>query len=213
MSSHSRIRVLIVEPDLLMRESSLYLIGSSSKFVTVGACENTEAAAALVKITKPDIALLDPDSMPCEDFYKLKESYLQMSILVWSSNQSSEIVFNAFRCGANGYLLRSEPSHILLNGLEEVMKGGAPLSSKIARLVVTSFHVNTESPLTFRETQVLNLLATGKTYRQISEKLTIAKETSRKHISNIYQKLKVSSRSEAISVATNKRFILPSSRL
>ena len=95
----------------------------------------------------------------------------------------------------------------LLSALDEVIKGGAPMSSKIARLVIDNFHVNPNSPLTKRETEILSLIAEGKTYTQISEELFISKETSKTHIKNIYSKLQVKSKSEAIARANMDKLI------
>jgi DNA-binding NarL/FixJ family response regulator len=119
----------------------------------------------------------------------------------------SEMVFEALRSGASGYITKSSNYIELLSALEEIVKGGAPMSSKIARFVIESFHVNPNSPLSKRETQILQLISEGKTYSQISEDLFIAKETSKTHIRNIYSKLQVNSKSEALAKATSEKLI------
>jgi DNA-binding NarL/FixJ family response regulator len=95
----------------------------------------------------------------------------------------------------------------LLEAIDEVENGGAPMSMKIAKMVVNSFQKNTNSPLYLRETQVLELLAQGKSYSTIGDELFITKETAKTHIKNIYSKLEVRSKAEAIAKANEKKYI------
>jgi DNA-binding NarL/FixJ family response regulator len=95
----------------------------------------------------------------------------------------------------------------LIEAIREVMEGGAPMSTNIARMVVSSFQKNHNSPLTTRETEVLELLAQGKSYSGIAQQLYVDKETIRTHIKNIYWKLEVHSKADAIEKAKKERFI------
>jgi DNA-binding NarL/FixJ family response regulator len=94
-----------------------------------------------------------------------------------------------------------------MDSIEEAYNGGGPMSTNIARMVVQSFQRNTKSPLSPRETEVLQLLATGKSYTMIAGELFIDKETVRSHIKNIYIKLEVNSKAQAIEKATKERLI------
>ena len=109
--------------------------------------------------------------------------------------------------GASGYLTKNIPPERLLKAIYELNSGGAPMSTSIARMVIKSFQKNFESPLSPRETEVLQLLSRGKTYTMIADELFIDKETVRTHIKNIYTKLEVSSKAEAIEKANKERFI------
>ena len=119
----------------------------------------------------------------------------------------NELVFEALKAGASGYLTKSTNYMELINSLDEIQKGGAPMSGRIAKMVIDHFHVNPNSPLTRRETEILRMVADGKTYIQISEKLFISKETAKTHIRNIYAKLLVKSKSAAIERAHADKLI------
>jgi DNA-binding NarL/FixJ family response regulator len=121
--------------------------------------------------------------------------------------EDNEQVFEALKAGATGYITKSSNYLELLSALEEISRGGAPMSSKIARMVIDNFHINPNSPLTKRETEILQLISEGKTYTQISEQLFISKETAKTHIKNIYSKLQVNSKSEALARAAQDKLI------
>src|SRR5687768_15853870 len=108
---------------------------------------------------------------------------------------------------SSGYITKSANYMELLSALEEIIRGGAPMSSRIARMVIDNYHINPNSPLTKRETTILQLISEGKTYTQISEELFISKETAKTHIKNIYSKLQVNSKSEAIAKANVEKLI------
>jgi DNA-binding NarL/FixJ family response regulator len=121
--------------------------------------------------------------------------------------EDSELVFEALKAGASGYITKSANYMELLSALEEIIRGGAPMSSRIARMVIDNHHINPNSPLTKRETTILQLISEGKTYTQISEELFISKETAKTHIKNIYSKLQVNSKSEALAKASVEKLI------
>jgi DNA-binding NarL/FixJ family response regulator len=129
----------------------------------------------------------------------IKDKSPHTDIVMVTVYEDSELVFEALKAGASGYITKSANYMELLSALEEIVKGGAPMSSRIARMVIDNFHVNPNSPLTKRET--------GKTYTQISEELFISKETAKTHIKNIYSKLQVNSKSEAIAKANLEKLI------
>ncbi|HEY0740118.1 MAG TPA: response regulator transcription factor [Chryseosolibacter sp.] len=207
-------RILIIEKDKLLRESYSYLINENSKYLVVGSFESYSESVSSFKTSRPDIVLLDPDNVLMDDLRKIKQAHSSLRILIWTSNSTSSVVFDLLRLGIGGYILKKDDAfNNILFALDDISKGGARLSSQIARMVVNSFHINNETPLTQRETEVLNLMACGKSYSEISARLAIAKPTSRKHISNIYQKLKVKSKAQAIQVATDLKLINAFSRV
>lgn len=213
MNVRLKMRVLIVENDLLLRQSYEHIINGSARHVVVGAVENIYEASFAIRVSRPELLLVDANQLSATELRNVKIAHPHILIVVWTTANSSDVVFDFFRAGASGYILKDGMFNSLIAGFDELVNGGSPLSSEISRMVVQSFHVNQNSPLTLRETEILNLLAKGKTHNEISKKLSIARETSRKHLANIYQKLKVKSKAGAISVAANKRFIVTNTPL
>ena len=204
-------RVLIVEDDSEIRASFTLIVNSSQKFFVVNTYPSCEEAIKHLNSDRPDIVLMDielPGGMNGIQGTKIiKDKNPHADIIMVTVYEDSELVFEALKSGASGYITKSANYMELLSALDEIIKGGAPMSSKIARLVIDNFHVNPNSPLTKRETEILSLIAEGKTYTQISEELFISKETSKTHIKNIYSKLQVKSKSEAIAKANSDKLI------
>ena len=117
------------------------------------------------------------------------------------------MIFDAFAAGASGYILKSSDQSELRNAVFEVMNNGAPMSPKIAKLVVSSFQRSPDSPLSARETEILSSLAMGKTYKLTANNLHIGMETVKSHVKNIYTKLDVTTKAEAIEQARRRSLI------
>ena len=204
-------RVLLIEDDPEIRNSFALIVNSSPKFFVVNGYNNCEEAIKQLHNDKPDIVLMDielPGGMNGISGTKvIKEKLPYVEIIMVTVYEDSDLVFEALKSGASGYITKSANYMELLSALEEIVRGGAPMSSKIARMVIDNFHVNPNSPLTKRETEILQLISEGKTYTQISEELFISKETSKTHIKNIYSKLQVKSKSEALAKANLEKLI------
>ncbi len=203
-------RVIIIEDDKILLESYTHIVNSSDKFIVVGSYSNAEDALKEIVRKKAEIVLMDielPNLNGVKATGIIKEKYPHIEIVMVTIYEDNELVFNALKAGASGYITKSANHIELLAALDEIAKGGAPMSTKIAKMVIHNFHINTNSPLTPREKEVLQLMAEGNTYSQISEALFISKETARSHIRNIYTKLQVSSKSEAIKIANDKKYI------
>ncbi len=204
-------RVLIVEDDKEIRNSFAVIVNSSPKFYVVSNYSSCEEAIKHMNADKPDIVLMDielPGGMNgIKGAKAIKDKWPNTDIIMVTVYEDSDMVFEALKSGASGYITKSANYLELLAALDEISKGGAPMSSKIARMVIDNFHVNPNSPLTKRETEILQLIAEGKTYTQISEQLFISKETSKTHIKNIYAKLQVKCKSEAIAKANSEKLI------
>jgi DNA-binding NarL/FixJ family response regulator len=197
-------RVMIVEDDQEIRNSFTLIVNSSQKFMVVSAYGTAEDAIAGINRDKPEIVLMDielPGVNGIHGTKTIKEKSPHTDIIMVSVYEDSELVFEALKAGASGYITKSANYMELLSELDEVVKGGAPMSSRIARMVIDNLHVNPNSPLTKRETEILQLISEGKTYTQISEELFISKETAKTHIKNIYSKLQVNSKAEAATTA------------
>ena len=137
----------------------------------------------------------------------LKEKLPEIDILVLTIQSESDTVFEALCAGASGYLMKDTPPAQLLDAIRESYEGGAPMSTRIARLVVGSFQIVQQTSLTQREKEVLTHLCKGKSYKMIAEDLFISEETVRRHIKNIYRKLEVHSKSEAVAKAFRERLV------
>jgi len=210
MSYFSKRRVVLIEDDRILLESFTYIINNSEKFIVVGSYSNGDDAIGEFPRKRADIVVTDlklPTINGIEITRTIKERYPQTEVIILSVYEDNEMVFNALKAGASGYITKSANYLELIAALEEIVRGGAPMSSRIARMVIHNFHLNPESPLTAREKEVLHLIAEGKTYTQISEQLFISRDTARTHIRNIYAKLNVNRKSEAIDRATRDKLI------
>ncbi len=206
----SKRRVIVVEDDKILRESFTYIINTSDKFIAIGSYATAEEAISEFQQKKADIVLMDielPGKSGIEATKWIKERFPHVEVIIVSVYEDNELVFNALKAGASGYITKSANYLELLSALEEIVRGGAPMSGRIARMVIHNFHLNPDSPLTQREKEVLNLISEGKTYTQISDQLFISRDTARTHIRNIYAKLNVNKKSEAIERATRDKLI------
>lgn len=203
-------RVMIVEDDQEIRNSFSLIVNSSQRFMVVGAYGNCEEAISSLNKDKPEIVLMDielPGINGIKGTQVIKEKSPSTEVIMVTVYEDSELVFEALKAGASGYITKSANYMELLSALEEIIRGGAPMSSRIARMVIDNHHINPNSPLTKRETTILQLISEGKTYTQISEELFISKETAKTHIKNIYSKLQVNSKSEALAKASVEKLI------
>ena len=203
-------RVVIVEDDDVIRESLSSIINETNNFLCIAAYDNCEEAIKNVNSDQPKLILMDiglPGISGIDGIKKIKKINQEVEILVVTVHDEDEKVFNALCAGASGYLTKNVPAGRLIDAMDEVLNGGAPMSTNIARLVIRSFQLSTNSPLSPRETEVLQFLSRGKSYTMIADELHINKETVRTHIKNIYQKLNVNSKPAAIEKATKERLI------
>lgn len=210
MIPNSKKSVLIIEDDAEIRNSFALIVNSSQKFSVVNSYSNCEDAIKHLAHDKPDYVFMDielPGMNGIQGTKIIKDKYPSAEIVMVTVYEDNELVFEALKAGASGYITKSSNHLELLSALEEISRGGAPMSSKIARLVIDNFHINPNSPLTKRETEILQLISEGKTYTQISEELFISKETAKTHIKNIYSKLQVNSKSQALARAAQDKLI------
>jgi DNA-binding NarL/FixJ family response regulator len=200
------IRVSIVEDDDRVRESLASLIDGAKGFRCASAHSNAETALKMVPPEKPDVVLMDihltrMDGIEC--VRRLKAGDSRQLILMLTAYEDDDLIFQALKAGANGYLLKQTSPADLLAAIKDVHEGGAPMSSNIARKVIKSFHQSepassTTESLSPREREILNLLAKGYMNKEIADRLQIAFETVCTHLRSIYNKLHVRSRSQAI---------------
>jgi DNA-binding NarL/FixJ family response regulator len=203
-------KVIIIEDQEELRYSFELIINGSDQFFVHKTYADGEEAVKEIQRTQPDIAMVDlelPGMNGIEAIKHIKDKSPKTECVIVTVYEDSDLVFEGLKAGAVGYIIKNANYLEIIRALEEISKGGAPMSSQIARMVIQNMHVNPNSPLTARETDVLKLIAEGKSYTQISEELFISKETARSHIKNIYVKLNVNSKSEAISKARKDHLI------
>lgn len=205
------ITVSIIEDDADIRESLAVLIDGTPGFSCINTYGSCEEAIDEIIGDPPDVVLMDiglPGMSGIEGIRLIKERVDDIDILVLTIHGESNHVFEALCAGACGYLLKDTPPAKLLEAIKEAQEGGAPMSTKIARLVISSFRTEPHAALTQRETEVLNELCKGKSYKMIADVLYISEETVRRHLKSIYKKLQVGSKSEAVAKALKEKLVV-----
>ncbi|MBS1534679.1 MAG: response regulator transcription factor [Bacteroidetes bacterium] len=202
-----KIKVAIVEDEKQIRESLAILIHGSEGFSCAYTYENAESAIAEIPDLPIDVVLMDihlPGISGIEAVKLLKPICPEIQFLMCTSFEDTDSVFNALKSGASGYLTKTTQPSKILDAITDVHKGGSPMSSHIARKVVASFQTQPQQnrelqKLSDREKEILNHLSRGLRYKEIADELCLSTETVRTHIRNIYEKLQVNSRTEAIN--------------
>jgi len=204
------IDVSIVEDDFEIRESLALLINGTKGYSCRHNFADCESMIRHVEDNLPDVVLMDidlPGMSGIEGVRIIKEMAPDVDVLMLTVHGDSHTVFEALCAGACGYLTKDVQPLKLLEAISEAHTGGAPMSTQIARMVVSSFKTTGDSNLTAREKEVLAQLCTGKSYRMIADTLFISEETVRRHIKNIYRKIQVSSKSEAVAKALKEKLV------
>ncbi len=206
--TETQITVCIVEDRIDIREALAALVNSQLNLSCIGTYENAEDALVGITELQPNVVLMDidlPKMNGIECIKLLKPKCPRVQFMICTVYDEDEKVFEALRTGANGYILKRSPPVRLLEAIVELYHGGSPMSSDIARKIVLSFQqkpeekIQEEYHITPREQEILQLLSKGLSYQELADKLFISSKTVRKHIFNIYEKLHVNSRMEAVN--------------
>ncbi len=206
------IRVAVVEDDELVRENLTRLIHETDGFECVASFATGEQAIQAWPRRAPHVAIMDinlPGMSGVECVRQLKSRFPEVNVVMLTVYDDSERIFQALKMGASGYLLKRSTAAEILQAIQDVHQGGAPMTSYIARKVVQSFRQQraTEKPaeaLSKRETEVLDYVARGYSNKEIADALSISLETVRTHLKRIYEKLHVRSRTEAAMLLFGK---------
>jgi DNA-binding NarL/FixJ family response regulator len=212
-ASKPPLRVALVEDQRDTRESWSRLISSFPDFTCVCTCASAEEALRIIPVEKPDVILMDvflPRMSGIECTSRLKATLPGTPIVMLTASDEDEILFLALESGADGYLLKRTKPAELRDALLDVLGGGAPMTSEIARHVVASFRrkgggLDPSISLTAREEETLVLLTKGYSNKEIADYLGLSIETVRSHLKNIYTKMHVRSRAEAVAHYMSKR--------
>jgi DNA-binding NarL/FixJ family response regulator len=199
------VKIVIVEDETWIRKNLVHEINSASGFHCVNHYRTAEEALLGIPADEPDVVLMDinlPGMDGVECMRRLRATLPEVKCLMLTVYEESEKIFNSLLAGANGYLLKRTSTAELLEAIQQVRGGGAPMSSSIARKVVVYFNEmgggnSDTAALSPREQQVLELLAKGAAYKNIADQLSLSIETIRMNVKHIYAKLHVHSRGEA----------------
>ncbi len=203
------IHIAIVEDDNEIRQTLTLIIDGSQGFSCKYAFPDGESAIASIENLPIDVVLMDidlPGKSGIEVTRHLKKRCPELDFIMLTVQSDDDSIFESLCVGASGYLLKDTNPADLLVHIKEVYDGGSPMSSQIARRIINSFRI-IDNPLSERETQVLKMLSRGMNYKEVASEIFLSPHTVKTHIKNIYTKLHVNSRAEAIYKAFKQRLI------
>ena len=204
------IGVAIIEDDEEIRTLMQLIIDGQPGFLCKRVYGDCESAIPELLRRPPDILLMDidlPGMNGVEGVARIRKENESFPILMLTIHEDADNVFDSLCAGASGYLVKGIPPVKLIESLEEAHAGGAPMSPSIASKVVKYFHRDTKHDLSKRESEILEKLCNGENYSSIAQDLFISPNTVKGHIKNIYKKLQVNTRAEAVLKARQKRII------
>jgi DNA-binding NarL/FixJ family response regulator len=210
------IRVTIFEDNTNLRRGLTTLINGSDGFECAGAFGNCDNLIKNITNTKPDIVLMDiemPGMDGIEAVKMLKPQFPEIKILMETIFEDDEKVFLSICNGAEGYILKNTPPSQMLEAIREIHEGGVPMTPSIASKVLamfksgTSFTKDESYNFTDREMEVLKYLVDGMSYKAVADKCFVSFDTVSSHVKNIYKKLQVHSKSEAVSKAIKGKIV------
>lgn len=205
--------ILIYEDNPSLRESLNTLLTISQSYTVLGAFDECSKVSEQVEQHKPEVILMDidlPGISGIEGVKQVRKINKEVQIIMLTVFDDNTHVYDALYAGANGYLLKKYISDKLVNAIEDVLQGGAPMSPSIARMVISHMHESNtgkDYQLTAREKEILQSLSKGNSFKLIAAEYGISLETVRTHIKHIYDKLHVQSQIEAVSKAITERLI------
>ena len=210
------IKVVIFEDNTNLRRGLTTLINGSAGFECAGAFGNCDNLIKNISDTNPDVVLMDiemPGMNGIEAVKLLKPQFPEIKFLMETIFEDDEKVFHSICSGAEGYILKNTPPSQILDAIREIYEGGAPMTPSIASKVLamfksgTSFSKDESYNLTERELEVLKYLVDGMSYKLIAEKCFVSIDTVSSHVKNIYKKLQVHSKSEAVVKAIKGKIV------
>lgn len=206
------IRVAIVDDDEDIRNGLRWMLEFSEGYACTGVYKNCADAMEHIDEQLPDVVLMDiglPGKNGIECVRAMKASYPEVQIVMQTVYSEDEKIFESLRAGAVGYILKKSQSVKVLQAISDAHAGGAPMSGEIARRVLLFFQqpqpADETAELSDREIEVLEALIEGHSYKAIAEKLFVSVHTVRFHLHNIYEKLHVTSRAEAVAKVMRQR--------
>ncbi len=212
----TKTRVIVFDDNKDRRESLELLINTREEMQCVGTFENALNAVEKIMISEPDVILMDidmPEINGIEAVRAIRRGFPKVHIIMQTVFEDEEKITSAISAGADGYILKKTSPSKLIDGIEEVLEGGAPMTPSVAKLVLKFFQsqhmpqTSEASPLSEREKEVLSLLVKGNSYKMIADYCKISPFTVNAHIRKIYEKLQVHSVAEAVSKAIMQKLV------
>jgi len=200
-------RLAIIDDNTTLLQSLAAILGGEKDIAVVGAFRSAEDALKKMDRIAPEVVLVDtglPGMSGIEFIRQAKARFPKIEMLVHSTADDLKTVTSAFHAGATGYLIKGSKPRALVEAIMELYNGGAPMSPKIARMMISAFHHKISGDgdvLSHREKEILSGMDKGMTYREIAETLLVSPHTVRTHIRNIYGKLPATCKSEALRKA------------
>ncbi len=210
----SSIKVTLFDDNDSLRDSMSMLLHDTADLILVGSFEHCRNVIKNIQQTQPDVVIMDIDMLGMngiEGVKLIRKNFPSVQILMQTVFDDDEKVFTAIKTGAGGYILKNAESNYILDAIREVYNGGAPMTPSIAKKVLKHFqsdptvYVKVDYHLSPRENEVLALLVQGYSYKMIADKLFITYATVRAHMTKIYEKLHVSSMTEAVAKAISQK--------
>ncbi len=204
-------KIIIIEDNQDLLDAIVFSLENTKRYQVLKTFNYAEDAIREINNYSPDIILMDimlkgkMNGIECTAIVKKKLPLIDIIIL--TVFEDSEKVFQALKVGACGYLTKNTSTEEIIAAIDEASSGGAPMSFKIARMVLNSFKKNLDSPLTEKEDQILAYLSKGASYKTTANELMVSVETIKFHIKNIYIKLQVNSKEEAIELARKNKWV------
>jgi DNA-binding NarL/FixJ family response regulator len=207
-------KLVIFEDNARLRQSLELLLNDEITFKVVGAYPDCSQAVKVIEQTAAELVVMDID-MPgingVEGVKQIKSVYPDVKIVMHTVFDDDTRIFDSICAGADGYLLKNTPPLQLIQSLEEVMKGGAPMSPFVAQKVFQFFRqkpaAREDYNLTTREKEVLELLVKGNSYKMIAHSCSVSIDTVKRHLQNIYHKLHVNCGTEAVAKALRNKIV------
>ena len=203
-------RIVVVEDNAEIREGFVVVLNHTEQYEVINQYGNCESALKNLHLDKPDAVLMDielPGINGIEGTVIIKKLLPLCIVIIITVYEDTEKVFRSLCAGAGGYIIKNSNTDDIVRNINEAFAGGAPMSLSIAKMVVQSFQKQKQSPLSVREAEVLQAVAQGKSATKIANELFISKETVRSHVKNIYQKLAVNNKAEALKIASGNKWI------
>ena len=208
-------RIALCEDNESFRESLTQFIEDTPGFSVTASLPSAQEVISIIRKDLPDLVLMDID-MPgmsgIQATNLIKSHFPEVQVLILTVYEDEEKIFNAILAGASGYLLKKTPPSRIIEAIKEIQEGGAFMSSSIVKKVLSYFQQNTqqrsnEYTLSQRELGILKCLVNGDSYKMIADNCDISIGTVRSHINNIYKKLHINSKSEAVAKAIKERLV------
>ena len=201
------ITVCIIEDIIEIQNGLKAVVASDNRFKLLESFDNAETAIEKLPILKPDVVIADinlPKKSGIDCVIEIKAKVPEILFVMFTIHEDNDQVFEALKAGASGYILKNTKPEKIIEALLEMNDGGSPMSPKIARKVITSFSKNqiennTNDLISKREFEVVQLLSKGFLYKEIADELNVSISTIKKHLNNVYTKLQVQNRTEAIN--------------